>query len=96
MTLNGTEIEIIGLAAGFFTSVSGIPQLVHVVRRRSANDLSLTTLIMFWFGSLLWVIYGLLDKSLSVSIWNAVGFVIYCALIGFKVYGAKKSPASKH
>jgi MtN3 and saliva related transmembrane protein len=76
--------DLIGLIAGLFTSLSSIPQIVRVVRLRSARDLSLTTLLMFGVGLALWLAYGIYLHELPVIIWNGFSLGCYGVLIALK------------
>ncbi len=78
-------VEAIGLIAGFFTSISSIPQIVRVVRERNAHGLSLATLLLFALGVALWLTYGVLTHALSVIVWNAVTLALYLLLIAMKL-----------
>jgi MtN3 and saliva related transmembrane protein len=85
MTVSSGTVDAIGLAAGFCTSLSSIPQIVKVVRSKSAGDLSLTTLGLFSFGSVLWIVYGVGSASFAVTLWNSVTLALYLLLIGVKL-----------
>ena len=48
--------ETIGLAAGFCTTLSLLPQLHRIWRNKSARDLSPVMFVVFGFGVLLWLL----------------------------------------
>ena len=77
--------EALGLVAGAFTTLAGLPQLVRAVRTRSSADLSLTAMVVFSLGVALWIVYGLALGAAPVVLWNVVTLLIYLALIGVKV-----------
>jgi MtN3 and saliva related transmembrane protein len=85
VSVSAVTVEAIGLAAGFCTSISSIPQIVKVIRSKSAGDLSLVTLGLFSFGSVLWIVYGVGSASFAVTLWNAVTLALYLLLIGVKI-----------
>ena len=64
--------KIIGLAAACLTMFSFIPQIVKVIRTRSAKDVSIITLVQLASGVLLWIIYGIYIKDPIVILANAV------------------------
>lgn len=51
--------DIIGYVGGAILSIQNIPQLVRIIRRRSAKDLSYTMLALFFLGSTLTIVYGI-------------------------------------
>jgi MtN3 and saliva related transmembrane protein len=80
--------EILGLAAGLFTTVSIIPQIIKVFKLRSAREISLLFNIMFLLGGMLWLSYGIIDKLLPVIVWNSLATVLVVALLVGKLkYG---------
>ena len=83
-----SQAELIGLAAGVFIALSWGPQILRVVRLRSANEISVTFASLQLVGILLWFAYGLLLGLTSVIIWNGANFVLVSVLLVFKLrYG---------
>ncbi len=73
--------EALGLAAGIFTTGAIIPQAVRVFRTKSARDVSLTFNLMLLTGTLLWLLYGILDKLVPIILWNVLGTVLISILL---------------
>jgi len=69
-------IDMIGFAAAVCTTVSFLPQLIRVLKLRSARDISLGMFSIFSFGTALWLTYGVLSHSLPVALANAVTLVL--------------------
>jgi MtN3 and saliva related transmembrane protein len=83
--------EILGLAAGLFTTGSLIPQVIKVFKSKSAGDISLLFNLMFLAGGLLWLSYGILDKLVPVIFWNVLATsLVIMLLIGKLKYGTAK------
>jgi MtN3 and saliva related transmembrane protein len=76
---------LVGLLAGTLTTLSSVPQIARIVRTKSARDLSLLTLTMFASGTALWIAYGVASGSVPVIFWNAVGLLLYIALIALRL-----------
>ncbi|CAM5769831.1 hypothetical protein LMIY3S_02969 [Labrys miyagiensis] len=72
-------IEYIGLVASSLATIAYLPQVVKTWRTRSANDFSLSTLLLLEAGSSLWIYYGLLRGAPAIWIGNGVTL----ALAGF-------------
>ncbi len=53
------ETDLIGLLAGFCTTLSLVPQLHRLWRSKCALDLSLTMFFIFVLGVVLWLLYGI-------------------------------------
>jgi MtN3 and saliva related transmembrane protein len=85
MEMTPEVIDWIGLAAGSCTTLSFLPQLITVYRRKSAKDLSYSWLAVFTAGIVLWLAYGLLLLSVPVILANAVTLSLLVILIALKV-----------
>jgi MtN3 and saliva related transmembrane protein len=89
-------IDIIGFAAATCTTISFLPQLIRVLKLRSARDISLGMFSIFSFGTALWLTYGILAHSLPVALANAVTFVLSMAILILKLkYDAEYEKAIK-
>lgn len=51
--------QFIGLGAATLTMFAFIPQIIKVVKTKSAKDVSLFTLLQLSLGVSLWIAYGL-------------------------------------
>ncbi|MDE3110253.1 MAG: hypothetical protein KGL02_09960, partial [Acidobacteriota bacterium] len=52
-------VNIVGIAAGIFTTCAFIPQLLKI-RKQGAGDLSYAMLAVYFVGVALWFVYGLI------------------------------------
>ncbi|HYA10119.1 MAG TPA: SemiSWEET transporter [Thermoplasmata archaeon] len=85
MALSGSSITLIGSAAAVLTTAAFVPQVIRVWRLKHARDISLPTFLMFAVGMFVWLIYGLLIRSLPVILANALTFVLAVIILGLKV-----------
>lgn len=76
---------LVGLAAGFLTTIAFVPQVAKIWRSRSAKDVSLPTFVAFTIGVALWLCYGILNRELPIIVWNAVTLVLAGAILAMKV-----------
>lgn len=83
--MNGSAIERIGFAAAFLTTTAFVPQLVRVVRLRSARDISLGTFLLFSLGVFLWLIYGVYTGSKPVMFSNGATLVLSVSILVLKL-----------
>jgi MtN3 and saliva related transmembrane protein len=84
-TMPHTTIDIIGYLAATMTTVSFLPQLIRVVKLRSARDISLGMFLIFTLGTIFWLIYGLLSHSLPVAIANGVTLILSASILSLKL-----------
>ena len=77
------EVELIGFAAAFLTTIAFIPQVIQVWKSKSVEGLSLTTYIIFIIGVFLWFLYGLSIGSLSMIIANFITVLLASIIIYF-------------
>lgn len=88
--LSGHWVEDIGFAAAFCTTVALVPQLLRVLRLRSAREISLGTFLLFSTGVALWLLYGLHIGSRPVIASNAVTLGLSLSILFLKVrYGRR-------
>jgi MtN3 and saliva related transmembrane protein len=70
--MNSETIEYIGYLAAFCTSLSFIPQAWLVYRYNSTEGISLYMFLVFCFGLIAWLLYGILLNSTPIIWANGV------------------------
>ena len=75
----------IGFLAGLLTTAADVPQVWKTYRTKSGDGLSFRMLIALALGLALWVVYGLLNKSLPLIVANGAGLALILALLGMKL-----------
>ncbi len=89
-TLNAGEL--LGLIGGALTTLGFIPQVVRVLRLRSAREISLPFTWSFLIGIACWFAYGIYVALVPVIMWNGISLVLAGLLLYAKLrYGAPKS-----
>jgi MtN3 and saliva related transmembrane protein len=73
--------QIVGLAAGTFTTVSFLPQLIRTVKTRSSRDLSVGMVSFFLVGIVLWLMYGVMARAWPIILANGVTLVLALILL---------------
>lgn len=80
--------ELLGWVAGALTTLSFIPQLIQVIKLKSAREISLTFNSMLLIGMIMWLIYGIVKGLGPVILWNATSVVLIGTLFYAKLrYG---------
>ena len=89
-TIEPAAATWVGTFAGTMTTLSFLPQVVRVWKRRSAADLSYGYLLAFATGVAAWFIYGLIIRSVPVIATNIVTLALVLAIAAMKVRFEKK------
>jgi len=79
------KTTLIGLVAGFLTTVAFVPQVIKIWKSRSANDVSLPAFAAFAVGVAGWIAFGVLKGEASIILWNVVTLVLAIAILVMKV-----------
>ncbi|MCA6079169.1 SemiSWEET transporter [Fulvivirga sedimenti] len=79
------SIEILGLTAGFLTTVAFVPQVIKTWKTRSTKDISLNMFLLFCTGVSLWLIYGIMIGSISIIISNILTLILALSILFFKI-----------
>jgi MtN3 and saliva related transmembrane protein len=82
---HSTLAENVGFAAAFCTTTAFVPQLIRVLRLRSARDISLPTFLLFSIGVFLWLLYGLYTGSKPVIVSNSVTLILSVSILVLKL-----------
>jgi len=85
MKLSAAQINAIGYMAATMTTVSFVPQLLRVIKLRSARDISLGMFLIFSAGTFFWLVYGFLQGSMPVTIANVITFGLSMTILILKL-----------
>ena len=83
-------IEFFGYFAAISTTLAFIPQLIKTLKTKKADDVSLTTLIMFLTGVAAWIIYGIQISSKPILVANTITFLLNFLILVFKLIYSKE------
>ncbi len=83
-------VEIVGLVAGFLTAFSSMPQTYRMVKLKQAHSVSLSTYLMLNASCVLWLIYGVLQASVSIVFWNVISIIMTGIVIILKILDMRK------
>ena len=76
-----TTGQILGFMAWLFTTFSVIPQIIKILKTKSARDISVIFSLMFVVGGLLWLSYGIVDRLAPVIMWNTIGVTLNAIML---------------
>ncbi|WP_336518513.1 SemiSWEET transporter [Pollutibacter soli] len=83
--------QYVGIAAGIFTAISMLPQLIKIVRTKKAESVSLFMVIILLLGLSAWVLYGWLKKDWPIIVTNAFSIVVNVLIFIFSVRYKQKN-----
>ena len=83
-------VEFFGYFAAILTTLAFIPQLIKTLKTKKAEDVSLTTLIMFLTGVAAWILYGIQISSKPILIANIITFLLNFLILVFKLIYSKE------
>ena len=78
-------VEFIGFMAALFGTIGFLPQVIKTWKTRSADDLSMGTIIILLIGVFLWLLYGLINKDRPLIFANGLTMIFVSFLLYFKV-----------
>lgn len=81
----------IGYLAACLTTLSFLPQAIQVIRTRDTRSISLTMYLMFVFGLLLWLVYGLIIGNAAVIWANFLTFVFALPILVLKILAHRQA-----
>lgn len=77
-------VEFVGLLAACLTTISFVPQAIHVIRTRQTSGLSLSMYLLFTTGIACWFAYGLFIGDLPIILANCVTLVLAGTILVIK------------
>ena len=89
-SVDAIGLNMIGYLAGALTTVAFVPQVVHIVRKRSAHDISWAMFSIFSVGVALWLWYGIRLASWPLIVANGVTLALVLTILVLKLhYGSR-------
>jgi len=85
---------VFGFLAGFGTTFAALPDLLAMLRRRSAEGMNPRMAGIMGVFQILWVYYGLLIQSRPVVAWNLVAILINSLSVAAYIHFSNKEKAS--
>ena len=77
---------MLGLIAAVCTTVAFVPQVVQTWRTKKAGDVAWGMLGTFIAGVILWLVYGILIRSLPIILSNAATLSLTLTILILKIY----------
>lgn len=91
------ESDALGLLAGALTTIAFVPQVLRILRTRSAHDISWLLFGILAVGSALWLWYGVRVSSMPLVITNVITLTLQLLIFGLKWrYGRGTRASAAH
>jgi MtN3 and saliva related transmembrane protein len=84
---------MLGLLAGFLTTIGYVPQIVRALKTHSMDDFSLSMPLLLTVGMGLWLVYGIMLNDLPIILWNIIAMAFNAGLVMLKLSYSKPKPA---
>jgi len=78
-------VTLLGLLAGFCSTVAFLPQVIKTWRTRSTKDISLAMFLVLVTGIILWLAYGMFVNDIPLVVANGVTLLMAGTLLIFKL-----------
>lgn len=82
--------EVIGLTASGLSSLTFMPQVYQTWKTKSVGDLNLAMMLIVFFSTILWLVYGFGRHALPVIICNGIICALSVILIYLKLTYSRK------
>ena len=76
--------DLLGIVAGTLTTISFVPQLLRILRTRSADDISWGMFSVFAMGTTLWIVWGVGQRAVPVIFANAITLLLTAVIMFLK------------
>jgi MtN3 and saliva related transmembrane protein len=78
-------ITLTGIAASIFTGIAMVPQLIKLIRKKEAGDISIIMLLILITGLACWTGYGFLKRDWILVISNGFSMMVNIIIAFFTV-----------
>lgn len=73
-------MRVFGWLAGGISALHNVPQIIHVCKRKSAADISLTALSMRMLSLVFYILHGILIQDLPILVMSTIIFAQCCII----------------
>jgi uncharacterized protein with PQ loop repeat len=86
-----SKSEVIGFFAGLGTTFAALPDLLAMLKRRSAAGMNPRMAKILFVFQILWIYYGLLIASRPVIVWNVLAVLInFLSVAAYRHYARRE------
>jgi MtN3 and saliva related transmembrane protein len=78
-------VKIVGYLAAAATTISFLPQAFHTIKTKDTKGISLGMYLVFTFGVVMWLLYGIFLRDLPIISANSVTLVLTVIILVYKL-----------
>jgi len=79
-------VYLLGLIAAVLSGFLYVPQVYHMISRKSTRDISYVFLFISLIVCILWIIYAVYEDSIPLLICDGIILILTLVMIGSKIY----------
>lgn len=78
-------VKIVGYLAAAATTIAFLPQAFHTIKTKDTKGISLGMYLVFTFGVVMWLLYGIFLKDIPIIAANTITFVLTVIILVYKL-----------
>jgi len=79
-------VDWLGYLAGTLTTIAIIPEILAVMKAKSASQISYLWLSVILIGLVAWMLYGAILRNIPLIYFNAASAALYVIMIALKAH----------
>jgi MtN3 and saliva related transmembrane protein len=78
-------VKIVGYLAAAATTIAFLPQAFHTIKTKNTKGISLGMYLVFTFGVIMWLLYGIFRKDVPIISANTVTLILTIIILVYKL-----------
>lgn len=78
-------VKIVGYLAAMATTIAFLPQAFHTIKTKDTKGISLGMYLVFTFGVIMWLLYGIFLKQAPIIAANTITLVLTVIILVYKL-----------
>jgi MtN3 and saliva related transmembrane protein len=78
-------VKIVGYLAAAATTIAFLPQAFHTIKTKDTKGISLGMYLVFTFGVIMWLLYGIFKKDIPIISANTVTLILTIIILLYKL-----------
>ena len=78
-------VKIVGYLAAAATTIAFLPQAFHTIKTKDTKGISLGMYLVFTFGVIMWLLYGIFRKDVPIISANTVTLMLTIIILVYKL-----------
>ena len=78
-------VKVVGYLAAAATTIAFLPQAFHTIKTKDTKGISLGMYLVFTFGVVMWLLYGIFSNDAPIISANAITLVLTIIILVYKL-----------